>query len=203
MKASLTCKQINILVWIIVWMITYSANGQSKIQQFDENVLISLAKTRTPSQTEVAMFLSRNYRIIDAGIPAGLLIGGIATNNKEMRQNALYVFSSTFISYSVTELIKHIVKRPRPFVRNLKIVAVYDATNSSFPSGHSSSTIGAATALSIAYPKWYVVAPSFLWAGATCYSRMYLGVHYPTDVTAGALLGAGTALSLQFMKKPK
>jgi len=181
----------------------HHAYSQSSIQQFDENVLISLAKTRTPAQTEVAMFLSRNYRIIDVGIPAGLLIGGIATNNKEMRQNSLYVFSSTLISYSVTELIKHIVKRPRPFVRNLKIVAVYDPTNSSFPSGHSSSTIGAATALSLAYPKWYVIAPSFLWAGATCYSRMYLGVHYPTDVTAGALLGAGTALSLQFMKRPK
>jgi membrane-associated phospholipid phosphatase len=203
MKTLPTCKHVNIIVWIIVCMFTYNAQAQSKIQQFDENVLIDLAKTRTPAQTEVAMFLSRNYRIIDVGIPAGLLIGGWATNNKEMRQNSLYVFSSTLISYSVTELIKHIVKRPRPFVRNLKIVAVYDATNSSFPSGHSSSTIGAATALSIAYPKWYVVAPSFLWAGATCYSRMYLGVHYPTDVTAGALLGAGTALSLQFMKKPK
>ena len=192
----------NILIWVTALLPQY-VNAQSKIQQFDDNVLISLAKTRTPPQTEIAMFLSKNYRIIDAGIPAGLLIGGWASNNKEMRQNSLYVFSTTLISYSVTELIKHIVKRPRPFVKNLKIVSIYNPTNSSFPSGHSSSTIGTATALSVAYPKWYVIAPSFLWAGATCYSRMYLGVHYPTDVTAGAVLGAGTALSLQFMKKPK
>ncbi|HEU4788615.1 MAG TPA: phosphatase PAP2 family protein, partial [Flavobacterium sp.] len=39
----------------------------------------------------------------------------------------------------------------------------------------------------------YVIAPSFLWAGAVGYSRMYLGVHYPTDVLAGAIVGSGSA----------
>jgi membrane-associated phospholipid phosphatase len=46
-----------------------------------------------------------------------------------------------------------------------------------------------------------VIAPSFLWAGTISYSRMYLGVHYPTDVATGAVLGAGTAAALSFMKR--
>ncbi|GAB2686027.1 hypothetical protein GCM10027037_04640 [Mucilaginibacter koreensis] len=181
---------------------TVKVNAQSTIQQLDERVMLELAARRTPAQTGFFMFLSRNYRIGDIGVPAGLLAGGIISNNKEMRQNALYVASSTALSYGLTMLIKRIVKRPRPFIRNLNIVPVYEAGSSSFPSGHTSSTIATATALSIAYPKWYVIAPSFFWAGATSYSRMYLGVHYPSDVAAGAAVGVGSAFSLKFLKKP-
>ncbi|RFZ85041.1 PAP2 family protein [Mucilaginibacter terrenus] len=167
------------------------------IQRFDDRTLISLALSRTPAQTPVMRFLSTNYRYFEVGVPAGLLIGGILSNDRNMRENAGYVASSTLISYGFTMLVKTLVKRPRPFVRNLRIVPVYIAGESSFPSGHTSSSFATATALSSAYPKWYVIGPSFLWAGATSYSRMYLGVHYPTDVLGGAVLGTGSALLLK------
>ncbi|RYU91431.1 phosphatase PAP2 family protein [Mucilaginibacter terrigena] len=175
--------------------------GQSQIQQFDDRVMLNLAANRTPAQTDVMMFLSRTYKYGDIGVPAALLVGGIVTNDKQMRQNSLYVASSTALSYGVMLLLKHLVKRPRPFVQNINIVPVYRAGSTSFPSGHATSTFSTAMALSNAYPKWYVIAPSFLWAGATSYSRMYLGVHYPTDVAAGMALGTGTALLLQPIKR--
>jgi membrane-associated phospholipid phosphatase len=67
------------------------------------------------------------------------------------------------------------------------------AGSPSFPSGHTSDAFATATSLSIAFPKWYVIAPSFLWACSVGYSRMDLGVHYPSDVMAGAIIGAGSA----------
>lgn len=149
------------------------------------------------------LFFSTHDRYGDIGIPAGLLIAGTLGNDKAMRENALFVASSTALSYGITALLKHIVKRPRPFVQNINIVPVYRAGGTSFPSGHTSTTIATATAVSIAYPKWYVIAPAFLWAGATSYSRMYLGVHYPTDVAAGALVGVGSAVTLSFLKGNK
>jgi membrane-associated phospholipid phosphatase len=167
------------------------------IQRFDDRTMISLALHRTPEATPTARFLSRNLMYGNIGVPAGLLIGGIITKDRNMRENAGYVASSTAISFVATYLIKKLVGRPRPFIRNLKIVPVYIPGESSFPSGHTSTSFSTAMAVSRAYPKWYVIAPSFLWAGATGYSRMYLGVHYPTDVLGGAVLGTGTALALK------
>lgn len=50
-----------------------------------------------------------------------------------------------------------------------------------------------ATSLSITYPKWYVIAPSAVWACGVGFARMNQGVHYPSDVVAGAAIGVGCA----------
>lgn len=177
------------------------ALAQWATQQFDDRTLINMANNRTPEQTDVFLFLSNSARYGEIGIPAVLLVGGIIDHNEAMRQNSLFVASSTAISYGFTYLIKKIVRRPRPFIQNINIVPVYRAQGTSFPSGHTSTTFATATALSMAYPKWYIIGPAFLWAGSVGYSRMYLGEHYPSDVAAGAVLGAGTALSFSFLKK--
>jgi membrane-associated phospholipid phosphatase len=175
--------------------------AQFATQKFDDRILIDLQDNRTPGQTNFFLFMSNTNKYVNIGVPAALLVGGIIDHNEAMRQNSLYVASSSAVSYGLDYLIKHIVKRPRPFIQNIKIVPVYRAGGTSFPSGHASSSISTATALSIAYPKWYVIVPSFLWAGTISYSRMYLGEHYPSDVAAGDLLGAGSAVSLMFLKK--
>jgi membrane-associated phospholipid phosphatase len=175
--------------------------GQSQLQRFDDNIMLDLATHRTPEQTRIMLFITHTIKYGDYGVPVALLIGGIIRNDSQMRQNALYVGSSTAITMGVTLLLKQLIKRRRPFVQNLKIVAVYTAGSTSFPSGHASSSFATATALSSAYPKWYIITPAMLWAGSVSYSRMYLGVHYPTDVAAGAILGSGTALLLQPLKR--
>ncbi|MFD0766782.1 phosphatase PAP2 family protein [Mucilaginibacter lutimaris] len=199
------CNKYFLPVFVVIQFITVLGcsnlcHAQNQIQQFDDRIMLDLQANRTPAQTDVMLFLSRTYKYGDVGVPAALLVGGIITNDSKMRQNSLYIASSTAISYGVMLLLKHLVKRPRPFVQNINIVPVYRASSTSFPSGHAASTFSTAMALSNAYPKWYVIAPSFLWAGSVSYSRSYLGVHYPTDVTAGASLGVGTALLLQGIK---
>jgi membrane-associated phospholipid phosphatase len=200
MKVWNNLKSLSIITLMLC--IPFTLPAQNRIVNLDDRILIGLAKSRTPTQTNALMFLSRNYQLIELGIPAGMLAGGVITNNQTLRQNALFVASSTAISYGATTLLKLIFKRRRPYIRNVQIIPVYEATQYSFPSGHTSSSIAAATALTMAYPKWYVIAPSFIWAGATSYSRMYLGVHHPSDVAVGAALGTTTAFSLQFLKKP-
>jgi len=185
----------------LLLLLAGNIHAQSQVQQFDDRVMLNIQNTRTPEQTDFFMFLSNTYRYGNIGIPGGLFIGGAISHNEAMRQNSLFVASSTAVSYGLDFLIKHIVKRRRPFIQNINIIPVYRAGSTSFPSGHASTTFSTATALSMAYPKWYVIVPAFLWAGSVSYSRMYLGVHYPTDVAAGATLGVGSAIGMSFLKK--
>lgn len=170
------------------------------LRQIDTDIMVNLAENRTPAGTNFYYFMSKTNIYGNALVPAGLLIGGAISANKEMRQNAAYVASSSVLSYGAVLLIKKLLKRPRPFRGNYRIMPVYIAGDYSFPSGHSSSSFSTATSLSMAYPKWYVIAPAALWAGSVAYSRMYLGLHYPSDVATGTLMGAGTAVYLNTIR---
>jgi len=173
------------------------------VPQLDDRILMDLSVHRTPPKTGFFMFVSKYNNLVNAAVPAGVFAGGVIAGDKGTRQNSLYIASSSAVNLLVTMVIKKIVKRPRPFLTNVKINAVYQPNESSFPSGHTSSAFTTATSLSQVYNKWYVIAPAYLWAGTVGYSRMYLGVHYPTDVAAGALLGTGTALSMKFIQPKK
>lgn len=174
--------------------------AQGGLQQIDDRIMIDLSEHRTPVQTDFFMFLSKYNNLVNVGVPAGVFAAGVINNDKGTRQNALYIASSSAVNLLLTTVIKKIVKRPRPFLGKVRINAVYQPGSTSFPSGHASSSFTTATALSQVYSKWYVIAPAYLWAGSVSYSRMYLGVHYPTDVATGAILGTGTALSMKFIQ---
>jgi undecaprenyl-diphosphatase len=89
----------------------------------------------------------------------------------------------------VTQVIKHIATRPRPALW----VSLRPEHTFSFPSGHAMDTAALAAALFFITPlprrKWWALAPLF--ALSVGWARMYLGVHYPSDVLAGWSSGAG------------
>lgn len=186
--------------WLTLAIGGGEVRAQSGLQRTDEHILEYLAAHRTPGQTAFWRTVSNANNYVNAGIPVTMLVTGLIRNDVEMKKNSLYVASSTAVSYLLDFAIKHIVKRPRPFITDIHLTPVYRPGEYSFPSGHTSSSFGAITALSRAYPRWYVIAPAFLWSASVGYSRMYLGVHYPTDVGAGALLGTGTAFAMGFLR---
>lgn len=188
------------LLIVVLLFTTVALQAQSKIAQADFSILQSLEARRTPGVTKLMRVISDANMFVNIGVPAGLAIAGAARHDEEMQQNALYVASSTATTIVVTFVMKKLIRRPRPFNKHLNFTAVYQPPQFSFPSGHTSSAFSNATALSMAYSKWYIITPSMLWASSVGYSRMYLGVHYPTDVAAGAALGASAAWGLQFIR---
>ena len=86
-------------------------------------------------------------------------------------------------------IVKNIVQRPRPFVTftDLQII-IPTPSEFSFPSGLTSSSFAAAAVFYRHLPK-KLGLPAVILAGLIGFSRLYVGVHYPTDVIAGVLMG--------------
>ncbi len=91
--------------------------------------------------------------------------------------------SAVVLNYGV----KRAVGRPRPELDGLPPLAAAPS-HLSFPSAHAASSVAAATAMARVAPG--AAAPLFGLAAILCLTRPYLGMHYPSDVVAGAALGA-------------
>ena len=140
-------------------------------------------------------FISKSEPYVAVGIPVAMALASWAKHDKGLLKDALYVGTSVAGAFVLTYGMKYVVDRQRPYERWPNRVHPYSYENSpSFPSGHTATAFALATSLSIKYPKWYVIAPSALWACSVGVSRMNEGVHYTSDVLAGAAIGAGCAV---------
>jgi undecaprenyl-diphosphatase len=95
----------------------------------------------------------------------------------------------------LAELGKAVFDRHRPFETQLGP----PTSTHSFPSGHSATAFACATVLASLAPRWRV--PFFVLAALIAFSRIYNGVHYPTDVLAGSALGVLVGLAVLRVSK--
>lgn len=162
-------------------------------QNIDINILKDINLNRNKQLDGIFRGITNSAAPVAYAVPVLLLGYGLMKKDSLTKQNALYIGTTVLSSEIISTILKYSVARPRPFVTYPFLEKVTSGGSPSFPSGHTSDAFALATSVSIAYPKWYVIIPSYAWAGAVGYSRMDLGVHYPSDVLAGAIIGAGSA----------
>lgn len=103
--------------------------------------------------------------------------------------------------YISSGLIKHWVCRPRPthepaLAGMLHIVRGYTGGMYGFVSSHAANTMACALLFSLLCRNKTATCGLMLWVALNCYSRMYLGVHYPLDILGGLVVGTLTALTV-------
>ncbi|MBI3882872.1 MAG: phosphatase PAP2 family protein [Sphingobacteriales bacterium] len=171
-------------------------------QNIDIDILRSINKHETGFQNDFFKAETQSVTVFNIGAPAAMFTVGLIKHDKQLQKNAAYTVGAFLVSTIATQGLKHIIKRERPFNEYTDIVKRDEGGGYSFPSGHTSAAFCTATSLSIYFPKWYVIVPAYVWAGSVGYARMYQGVHYPSDVLTGAIIGAGSAwLSYQLQRK--
>ncbi len=170
-----------------IWLPAFSQNA-------DIDILKSINRHETNFKNKYLELNASSVTVVSIAVPVGMAVAGFIKHDKKLKMDALFTGAAWLATGIVTRSTKRIVNRPRPFESYSFIITRDDESGGmSFPSGHTSSAFCTATSLSLRYPKWYVIAPSYLFAVSVGWARMYQGVHYPSDVLAGALVGAGSA----------
>ncbi len=168
-------------------------------QNMDIVFLRKINVDRNTKLDQTFIVITNSDSPLSLAVPSSFLIVGLIKKDSTLINKGLYIGGSLVVSTIITTGLKYSIKRDRPFVTYPDIVKLSPAGSPSFPSGHTSMAFSTATSLSLAVPKWYVAVPAHLWAGAVGYSRMHLGVHYPSDVFFGALIGSGSAVGCFYL----
>lgn len=170
------------------------------ITNFDARILYFIQEhVRTPLLDPLMKFFS----FLGNGGWFWITLCVILALNKKTRRVGLTVGFSLAVCFAAQELvIKNIVQRPRPFTTFSYLHPLITRPHSfSFPSGHTTSSFACALTLFRETKKRYSV-PALVLASLIAFSRLYVGVHYPTDVLAGILIALlFTPFTWRFMRR--
>ena len=171
--------------------------------EFDKRMLAALRKADNPAQPIGPAWLEMAAFDITAlggptvlGMTVAAVVGFLVLQG--MYRNAAFVFLASVGGWLLNDLLKEVFARPRPQV----VPHLRQVMSLSFPSGHALTsaaiflTLGAllmrvAQSRLVKFYIMFIAMTTTLLVGAT---RVYLGVHYPTDVLAGWLIGISWAL---------
>lgn len=117
----------------------------------------------------------------------------LLNKNSLWHQTGVHLTTSLIISHLAVQLGKRLLPRRRPYQALQNVFTSQKLyMDASFPSGHSTASFCTATVFSSILPGLSILF--FMFASLIAVSRVYLGMHYPSDIAVGALLGVVTAL---------
>jgi membrane-associated phospholipid phosphatase len=163
-------------------------------QNQDYQILKSIHQNRNQNLDPLFHSISASTGWLAIAYPVGLGTAGLLRKDSTLLIKSLSAGLGLGLSASITYLLKVSIERKRPFESHPEIISPYSLPQTtSFPSGHTSTAFETATHLSLNFRKWYFVVPAYAWAGSVAYARLHEGIHYPSDVIAGAILGSTCA----------
>jgi len=187
-----------VVVPLVLFFVLAANIGEVWLTAFDEGALRAVELVHGASGTMALRFMTFFGGFLGA-TPLALALAGILVALRR-RRDAVFVIAVVGGAGIVQYVAKLAFARPRPSV----FPALVDVSTTSFPSGHA--TVSASLGLVLAVVcwntrwRWPVIVAGAAFALAVSFSRLYLGVHYPSDLLAGWCLAVAwaTAVSLGF-----
>jgi membrane-associated phospholipid phosphatase len=130
---------------------------------------------------------------LGAVVPLSLYLLGHFKRIVSLKLKAYQYVFAICLNTLLIALLKYTVDRPRPFITHDTIEQIADASSPSFPSGHTAFAFATAAVLVLMFRDLRLRGLIVTWALLVAYSRLALGVHYPSDVLGSMLLGSTAA----------
>jgi membrane-associated phospholipid phosphatase len=169
----------------------------------DSTLLFDIYRVESPVLTGHLRAVHWSAKPLIAGAGAAVAVGEWSSNDPRW-EVPLAVMAAQGSGFILQYGLKALFQRPRPYDVYPSIEsrsAAYPDPNDPYalPSGHATLGFATAASLSLAYPEWYVVGPAAIWAGNVALSRPWLGVHYPSDIVLGAVLGTALGIGVHLL----
>lgn len=173
------------------------------LHKLDIGILRGIYENRIPVLDSTFIFITNSTAAIAFGIPIILLLIAFKKKISQLQHEALLMLIPVALSAIIANILKYAFDLPRPYEIYPFILKLSTGGSPSFPSGHTADAFAFAVAVSLIYPKWYIILPGLIWASLVGYSRISLGVHFPSDVLGGAFIGGASAYSYILFAKRK
>lgn len=183
------------IICLLVFVMLLIALSLSGLQRFDELVTLKVIALRRPFITKIMLFFTKLGRATGVIIIIGALALVPPFRSAILKPAGL----SLALSWGLAYIIKRLKKRPRPVGQRL-----VEEVDASFPSFHETCSSALYCCIALGGGEVYLQFLPFLViiclviAGMIGFSRVYLGIHYLSDVVGGWLFGAGITLILQW-----
>jgi membrane-associated phospholipid phosphatase len=161
-----------------------------QISTLDIDLLNWIHRHMIPHSVPVLQFISDTTTFVSIALTALVMIIALVRKSKHLRMQFLKLVTLLLVVVAVTQGLKALISRDRPFDTYRYIEKLSTGGDSSFPSGHTLEAFAMAAAMAWLFSRKKIILPMYGWAILVAYSRMALGVHYPSDVLAGVIIGS-------------
>lgn len=153
----------------------------------DSALFLAINGTAQSAQwlSELAFFSSLELIALIAAVAAGAFL----TGSKSVRRATVQLVLAAALASALARLCQQFIPVDRPFVGELGVHWLPWVSTHSFPSAHASTVFAFATAVAFTTRRWSWTLAALAVALLVSWSRIFLGVHFPSDVLGGAVLG--------------
>jgi undecaprenyl-diphosphatase len=170
---------------------------------FDIKILEWINHNRIKGLDQYLIFVTNTAYLTAALITIFIIAFAFFKKSRELKIRGWQLLFAFILNSVVITILKHLVNRVRPFKVDKLIEKLSAGGSPSFPSGHTADAFLIAISLTLLFSKhkWWL-ALVWIWAIVVAYSRMALGVHYPSDVLGSMVIGGLIAAIVNsFFKK--